>query len=59
MQIKDGPFDIQEGGWNLFEKNSLFPYKSEKNKMSSKVKDKKFVLHSMNLFKAHFPGSYK
>ena len=35
---------------------------SEKNKMSStvnEVKDKKFVLHSVNLFDALFPGSYK
>ena len=33
--FRDGPFDIQGGGWDFFEKNSLFPYRSEKNKMSS------------------------
>ena len=35
--LRDGPFDIQGGGgWDFFEKNSLFPIRSEKNKMSSK-----------------------
>ena len=38
----------------FFERNSLFPYRSEKNKMSL-TKNKKCVLHSVNLF----PGSYK
>ena len=33
--LRDGPFDIQ-GGWDFFEKNSLFRNRSEKNKMSSK-----------------------
>ena len=33
--IRDGPFDIQGGGWDFFEKNSLFPMRCEKNKMSS------------------------
>ena len=33
--INNGSFDIQErGGLGFFEKSSLFPYKSEKNKMS-------------------------
>ena len=35
--IRDGPFDIQGGGWDFFEKNSLFRNRSEKNKMSSKM----------------------
>ena len=35
--LRDGPFDIQGGGgWDFFEKNSLFRNRSEKNKMSSK-----------------------
>ena len=33
-ELRDGPFDIQ-GGWYFFEKNSLFPNRGEKNKMSS------------------------
>ena len=36
--------------WDFFEKNSLFPY--------NEVKNKKFVLHSVNVFKALLPGSY-
>ena len=35
--LRDGPFDIQGGGWDFFEKNSLFNNRSEKNKMSSKT----------------------
>ena len=35
--FRDGPFDVQGGGgWDFFEKNSSFPIRSEKNKMSSK-----------------------
>ena len=33
--LRDGPFDIQGGGWDFFEKNSLFPMRCEKNKMTS------------------------
>ena len=43
--VRDGPFDIQ-GGWDFFEKNSLFPNRSEKNKMSSmklKIKSLFFI----------------
>ena len=40
------------GGWYFFlKKNS---YRSEKNQIN-----KKFVLHSLNLFEALFPGIYK
>ena len=45
--VKYGPFDIQGlGGWDFFGKNSLFPYRSEKNKMSSmklKIKSLFFI----------------
>ena len=34
LLLRDRPFDIQ-GGWDFFEINSLFPYRREKNKMSS------------------------
>ena len=54
--LRDGPFDIQ-GGWDFFEKNSLFPYRREKNK--NKNKNKKFVVHSANFFEALLPQSYK
>ena len=43
--LRDGPFDIR-GGWDFFEKNSLFSYRSEKNKMSSmqlKIKSLFFI----------------
>ena len=35
-RVRDGPFDIQGSGCDCFEKNSLFPIRSEKNKMPSK-----------------------
>ena len=54
-QVRDGPFDIQGGGgWDFFEKNSLFPNMSEKKNVSNEVKNKKFVLHSVN-FSKPFP----
>ena len=43
--LRDGPFDFQ-GGLGFFEKNSLFPNRSEKNKMSSmklKIKSLFFI----------------
>ena len=48
LPIRDGPFDIQGGGWDFFEKNSLFPNRGEKNKMSStklKIKILFFIQH--------------
>ena len=56
--FRDGPFDIRGGGWDFFEKNSLFLDKSEKN-VFNEVKNKKLILHSVNFFKALFLGSYK
>ena len=50
------------GGWDFFEKNSLFPVSVQVRKKSNvfnEVKNKKFVLHSVNFFKALFPQSYK
>ena len=46
------------GGWDFFEINSLFPYRREKNKISS-MKLKTFVLHLVNFVEALYPGSYK
>ena len=47
-------------GLGFFDKNGLFPNRSEKNKMSSKkLKNKKFIVHSVNFFKTLSPGSYK
>ena len=57
-RLTDGPFDIQEGGWDFFLK-SFFPNRSEKKKISYEVKNKKFVLHSVNFIETLFPGSYK
>ena len=57
--IRYGPFDIQ-GGWDFFEKKSLFPNISEKNKMSStKLKIKVCSSFSEFFFEALFPVSYK
>ena len=57
--VRDGPFDIRGRGWDFFEKNSLFPNRCEKINVLNQVKNKKFVLHSVNFVKALFPGSYK
>ena len=45
--VRDGPFDIQGGGgWDFFQKNSLFPNRGEKKQnVFNEVKNKKFVLH--------------
>ena len=44
----------------FLKKKCLFPYKSEKkSNVINEVKNKKFVLHSMNFSEALFPGSYK
>ena len=57
MSIRDGPFDIQGGGWDFFEKNSLFPYRSEKNKMSStKLKINSLFFIQQILIEALFPS---
>ena len=57
--IRDGPFDIREGAWIVFEKNSLFPYRSQKNKMSlRKLKIKKVCSSFSEFFQSLFPGSY-
>ena len=52
--VRDGPFDIQ-GGLGFFSlKIVCFP-----TGLFNKVKNKKFVLHSVYFFEAFFPGSYK
>ena len=53
-------FDIQ-GGWDFFEKNSLFPYRGKKKlNVFNEVKNKKFVPHSVNFFsKPIFLGAIK
>ena len=57
--IRDGPFDILRG-WDFFEKNSLFPYRSEKNKMSSmKLKINSLFFIQQFFFEALFPQNYK
>ena len=57
MHFRDGPFDIQGGGWDFFEKNILFPYRSEKNKMSStKLKINSLFLIQQILIEALFPS---
>ena len=54
-QRRDGPFDIQ-GGWDFFEKNSLFPNRETKNKISStKLKIKILFFIQCILSKPFFP----
>ena len=58
--IRDGPFDIQGGGWDFFEKNSLFPYRSKKNKMSSTRLKINSLFFIQQIFpKPFFPQSYR
>ena len=45
------------GVWDFFEKIVFFP--TGANKLFKEVKNKKFVFHSVNMFEAVFPGSYK
>ena len=48
---------IFRGGWDFFEKNSLFPYRSEKNKMSStKLKINSLFFVQQIFIKALFPS---
>ena len=56
--IRDGPFDIQRGSGIFLKKIVCFPT-GVKNNVFNEVKNKKFVLHSVNLFEALSPGSYK
>ena len=61
-RFRDGPFGIQGGGEAgiLLKKNSLFPNRSEKNKMSSmKLKINSLFFIQRYFFKALFPGNYK
>ena len=47
-------------GWDLFEKNSLFPYRSEKNKMySTKLKIYSLFFIQQIFSKPFFPQSYR
>ena len=43
----------------LLKKIVCFPTGAKKNKKIKKLKNKKFVLHSVNFFEALFSGSYK
>ena len=55
-QVREGPFDIQGGGgWDFFEKNSLFPNRSEKNKMSSMKLKIKVCSSFGEVFRSPFP----
>ena len=48
------------GGWDFFEKNSLFPYMSKKNKMSStKLKINSLFFIQQIFLKPFFPQSYR
>ena len=58
--LRDRPFDIQGGGWDFFEKNSLFPNRGEKNKMSSmKLKIKILFFIQCILLKPFSLGAIK
>ena len=50
---------IFRGAGIFLEKIVCFPTGVKKFNVFNKVKSKKFVLHSVNFFKALFPGSYK
>ena len=57
-RLRDGPFDIQGGGvWDFLNFFSLPEQK--KINVFNKVKNITFVLHSVYLFEAIYPGSYK
>ena len=53
--VRDGPFDIQ-GGWDFFEKNSLFPYRREKNNMCSAKLKIKVCSSFCQFFRSPFPS---
>ena len=58
--LRDGPFDIKGGGAGIFFKNSLFPYRSEKNKMSStKLKINSLFIIQQIFSKPFIPQSYR
>ena len=54
--IRDGPFDIRGAGIFL-KKIVCFPLDAKKNVLKE-VENKKFVLHSVNIFEALFSRSY-
>ena len=58
VSIRDGPFNIKGGGWDFFEKNSSFPNRSEKNKISSTKLKIKCLFFIQFFFGSPFPGSY-
>ena len=61
--LRDGPFDIQWGGGEagiFLKKNSLFPNRGEKNKMSSmKLKIKSLFFIQYNFSKTFSLGAIK
>ena len=54
--LRDGPFDIQGGAGIFLKKIVRFPLGAKKLKIE--VENKKFVLHSVNIFEALFSRSH-
>ena len=52
LRLRDGPFDIRGGGAGL---GFLKKKQGRKKYIFNEVKNKRFVLHSVNFFQIPFP----